>query len=64
MKKKLPPTAERTAERTGERTAEIPAFDPIEAALREIFYGIENEPVPDDFADLVAKLGKTRSGEA
>lgn len=56
MKKKLPPSAG--------RTAEVPAFDPIEAALREIFDGIESEPVPDDFADLVAKLGKTRSGEA
>lgn len=56
MKKKLPPSAD--------RVAEIPAFDPIEAALREIFDGIESEPVPDDFAALVAKLGKSQSGEA
>ena len=40
------------------------AFDPIEAALREIFDGIEGEPVPDDFAALVAQFGKKKAGEA
>ena len=32
------------------------AFDPIEAALRQIFDEVSAEAVPDDFADLVAKL--------
>lgn len=37
-------------------TAPQLAFDPIEAALRQIFDGVSAEPVPDDFADLVARL--------
>lgn len=32
------------------------AFDPVEAALRQIFDEVASEEVPDDFADLVAQL--------
>jgi len=32
------------------------AFDPVEAALRQIFDDVAAEDVPDDFADLVAQL--------
>lgn len=34
------------------------AFDPVEAALRQIFDDVAAEDVPPDFADLVAKLSK------
>jgi hypothetical protein len=34
------------------------AFDPVAAALRQIFDDVASEDVPADFADLVAKLGK------
>jgi hypothetical protein len=34
------------------------AFDPVEAALRQIFDDVAAEDVPADFADLVAKLSK------
>ena len=37
------------------------AFDPVEAALRQIFDNVASEDVPADFADLVAKLGKNRN---
>lgn len=32
------------------------AFDPVEAALKQIFNDVASEDVPDDFADLVAQL--------
>ncbi len=32
------------------------AFDPVEAALRQIFDDVAAEEVPSDFADLVAQL--------
>ena len=32
------------------------AFDPVEAALRQIFDDVAAEDVPADFADLVAQL--------
>lgn len=32
------------------------AFDPVEAALRQIFDDVENEEIPSDFAALVARL--------
>lgn len=32
------------------------AFDPVEAALRQIFDDVASEEVPADFADLVAQL--------
>jgi hypothetical protein len=32
------------------------AFDPVEAALRQIFDDVAAEDIPDDFADLVAQL--------
>jgi hypothetical protein len=31
-------------------------FDPVEAALRQIFDDVASEDIPPDFADLVAKL--------
>jgi hypothetical protein len=34
------------------------AFDPIEAALRQMFNEVEREQVPDDFSQLVAKFAK------
>ena len=34
------------------------AFDPVEAALRQIFDDVASEDIPSDFADMVAKLGK------
>lgn len=34
------------------------AFDPVEAALREIFDDVASEDVPADFAELIAKLAK------
>lgn len=34
------------------------AFDPVEAALRQIFDNVASEDIPADFADLVARLGK------
>lgn len=38
------------------------AFDPVEAALKQIFNDVASEDVPDDFADLVAQL-TTKSTE-
>lgn len=39
-------------------------FDPVEAALRQIFDDVASEDVPPDFADLVAKLEqRTRQPE-
>jgi hypothetical protein len=32
------------------------AFDPVEAALRQIFDDVAVEDIPADFADLVAQL--------
>lgn len=32
------------------------AFDPVEAALRQIFDDVASEDIPADFADLVAQL--------
>ena len=32
------------------------AFDPVDAALRQIFEELASEEVPEDFADLVSKL--------
>lgn len=32
------------------------AFDPVEAALRQIFDDVAAEEIPDDFAELVAQL--------
>lgn len=34
------------------------AFDPVDAALRQIFDDLAAEDIPDDFADLVSKLTK------
>jgi hypothetical protein len=31
-------------------------FDPVEAALRQIFDDVASEDIPPDFADLIAKL--------
>jgi len=31
-------------------------FDPVEAALRQIFDNVASEDIPPDFADLIAKL--------
>lgn len=31
-------------------------FDPVEAALRQIFKDVASEDIPPDFADLIAKL--------
>lgn len=39
------------------------AFDPVEAALRQIFDDVAAEDVPDDFADLVAQL-TTKSNDS
>lgn len=40
------------------------AFDPVEAALRQIFDEVASEDVPADFADLVAQLtSKSRDKE-
>lgn len=39
------------------------AFDPVEAALRQIFDDVAAEDVPDDFADLVAQLTTKSSDE-
>lgn len=35
-----------------------PGFDPIEAALRQMFSEVESEEVPDDFAALIAKFAE------
>ena len=32
------------------------AFDPVEAALKQMFDDVASEEVPEDFADLIAKL--------
>ena len=37
------------------------AFDPVEAALRQIFDTVASEDVPDDFADLVAQLTTSKA---
>lgn len=34
------------------------SFDPVEAALRQMFDEVASEDVPDDFAGLVAELAK------
>lgn len=41
---------------TGAKAKPGMAFDPVEAALRQIFDDVASEDVPDDFSDLVAKL--------
>lgn len=38
------------------------AFDPVEAALRQIFDDVAAEDVPADFADLVAQLTPKSAG--
>lgn len=38
------------------------AFDPVEAALRQIFDDVASEDVPVDFNDLVAKLTDKPAG--
>lgn len=35
-----------------------PAFDPIDAALRQLFVTVESEQVPDDFNDLVSRFAQ------
>jgi Anti-sigma factor NepR len=47
-----------TDEKKSKATAAQPpvAFDPVEAALRQIFDDVASEDVPIDFADLVAQL--------
>ena len=42
--------------RKSEKTKPPVAFDPVEAALRQIFDEVASENVPPDFADLVAQL--------
>lgn len=37
------------------------AFDPVEAALKQIFDDVTAESVPADFAALVAKLTEKKS---
>lgn len=44
------------------RAQPLVAFDPVRAALRQIFDDIAAEDVPNDFADLVAQLN-TKSSE-
>ncbi|MHA7820074.1 MAG: NepR family anti-sigma factor [Erythrobacter sp.] len=40
------------------------AFDPVEAALKQMFDDVASEEVPEDFADLIAKLSdKPLKGE-
>ena len=40
------------------------AFDPVEAALKQMFDEVAAEEVPEDFADLIAKLSdKPLKGE-
>lgn len=34
------------------------SFDPVEAALRQMFDDVASEDVPEDFAGLVAELAK------
>jgi anti-sigma factor RsiW len=36
------------------------AFDPLEAALRQLFDDVADEPVPDDFLQLIQKLDDTK----
>lgn len=36
------------------------AFDPVEAALRQMFDEVSAEPVPDDFAALISRLEQSR----
>lgn len=35
-----------------------PAFDPITAALRQMHDEFANEPIPDDFLDLLDRIDK------
>lgn len=42
--------------RKSEKTNPPVAFDPVEAALRQIFDQVAAESVPPDFSDLVAQL--------
>ena len=40
------------------------AFDPVEAALKQMFDDVASEDVPEDFAELIAKLSdKPHKGE-
>jgi hypothetical protein len=39
-----------------------PAFDPIEAALRQMFNDMAQEDVPDEFEQLVAQFARKQSG--
>ena len=40
------------------------AFDPVDAALRQLFDAVSAENIPDDFADLIARLeNETRPAE-
>ena len=40
------------------------AFDPLEAALRQMFDDVAAEKIPDDFAELVARLENPRPATA
>lgn len=50
--------------RDGKRQAKVfeskvdPAFDPITAALRQMHDEFANEPIPDDFMDLLDRIDK------
>lgn len=47
-------TEEKREKREKSKTAV--AFDPVEAALKQMFDDVASEEVPADFADLIAKL--------
>jgi len=40
-----------------------PAFDPIEAALRQLFGGLEDGDIPDDLAALAAQIAPREADE-
>ncbi len=41
-----------------------PAFDPVAAALKQLHFAVENEPLPDDFLrildDIDAKIASAK----
>ncbi|EAQ28039.1 two-component response regulator [Erythrobacter sp. NAP1] len=51
---------------TNERKQRSTSFDPIDAALRQMFNEVEKEEVPDEFCDLIAEFAskQTRSRES
>ncbi|WP_162627648.1 NepR family anti-sigma factor [Erythrobacter sp. KY5] len=49
------------ASMTNESKQRPTSFDPIDAALRQMFNEVEDEAVPDEFSDLIAEFARKQN---